>query len=454
MSTSSLKERLTAGLIDFAWREWAQMGVLAAPPPPDRWAQDPEALLLLTLEIGRDDPRLFDEVLDWLVVNQPLMSTRRLRTLCESAEDVRLSEAAVEWALGHQRKRAPKPGQQVANPEPLFRNSGWPVREPDPIFVSFGFLRPPAQRSGKSTRPDAAAPINFTFRLRSLLGVGTRAEAVRYLLTADVESASVADVTASSGFAKRNIQEALTALHSAGVASATTANGEQRYAIDRARWAQLLELEPDELPIYRDWPTLLGTLRRMLRWLARAELDDLSDYLRASQAADLLDEVRPALNRAGILLRARVGGERSWTDLEDAVDTALQSLVPQTPSPRAARFELVEDASGSHRWRLATPAGRVVATSPEGYASERSARAAIARLQSSAPRVDMTVSMDRGAFRWEATADNGRALATSSAEFADAEHAARAARQARELIATADSPEHLSNGASGREARR
>jgi hypothetical protein len=31
-------------------------------------AADPEALLLFTFEVGRNDPRLFDEVLDWLAL--------------------------------------------------------------------------------------------------------------------------------------------------------------------------------------------------------------------------------------------------------------------------------------------------------------------------------------------------------------------------------------------------
>jgi hypothetical protein len=43
------------------------MAVLGAPSGGSRWAQDPEALLISTLEVARDDPRLFDEVLDWLI---------------------------------------------------------------------------------------------------------------------------------------------------------------------------------------------------------------------------------------------------------------------------------------------------------------------------------------------------------------------------------------------------
>src|SRR5205807_386201 len=90
MPTSTLRTHVVDALLSFAWDEWAQLGVLAIPQRSSPWAQDPEALLVFTFEIARDDPRLFDEVLDWLAVNDSLVSTRRLRALCEDATDTRL----------------------------------------------------------------------------------------------------------------------------------------------------------------------------------------------------------------------------------------------------------------------------------------------------------------------------------------------------------------------------
>lgn len=442
MRISALRAQLTSALLDFAWAEWAQMGVLAAAPPPRPWAQDPEALLLLTLEAGRDDPRLFDEVLDWLVRNEPLVSVRRLRSLSDGPEDERLAGAAMEWAARHRRPHGPV-RDRAANDETtesLFHDTDLLGMRPDPIFGAFGFVRPPAEPSGKSREPDLTAPINFAFRLRQLLGVGTRAEAVRFLLTAEIESASVAEVAASSGYAKRNMQEALASLHAAGVAQLGTSGGEQRFAVDRGRWAYLLGLVPDDIPSYRDWPRLLGALRRILRWLKRPDLEALSDYLRASQAADLLDEVRPELNRAGVVLPARLGGERSWSDLEDSIEYALSWLAPGSARERPATFEIVPDASGAHRWRLTTGAGRIVATSAESYVSPGATRAALERLQGAGERLALVATADAGAYRWTMVADNGRVLGASSESFATMRDAERAARDARALIAAATLP--------------
>lgn len=107
----------------------------------------------------------------------------------------------------------------------------FPALRTDAVFSSFGFTRPPVEPSGKSREPDLTAPNNFAFRLRQLLGVGVRAEAVRYLLTADIDSASVADVAQPSGYSKRNVQEALTSLDAAGVVTLASSGGEQRFAV-------------------------------------------------------------------------------------------------------------------------------------------------------------------------------------------------------------------------------
>jgi|SRR5215218_6359611 len=436
MPISALRAQLTSALLEFAWDEWAQMGVFAATKSTHRWAQDPEALLLLTLEVGRDDPRLFDEVLDWWLRNEPLISVRRLRTLCDGPEDARLSGAAAEWVAQQRRPRS-TPHQRdrdADTTEPLFRGANLPGLRTDPVFSAFGFTRAPAQASGKSRQPDVAVPINFAFRLRYLLGVGTRAEAVRYLLTSDVESAAVADVAAPSGYAKRNIQEALSSLQAAGIATAVMTSGEQRFAVDRARWSYLLELAPDRIPSYRDWPRLFGALRRILRWLARPDLEGLSDYLLASQAADLLDQVRPELIRAGVPMPALQSGVRSWSDLEETVEYALLWLSPSSSPTRPAAFEIIDNASGGHRWRLTTASGRIVATSAEPYTSRRTARAAVQRMSQAPEQLSFAVMPDAGAYRWSIVAENGRRLGMSSESFSTSDDAERASRHGRALI--------------------
>src|SRR5215203_5495183 len=122
MPVATARREITAKLRDFAWDQWSQMGVSgAAPNVPERRAADPEALLLFTLEVGRHDPRLFDEVLDWLVLNESLISVQRLRNLCVDDLDRALVEGALGWvSRWHRRARFASKSHSAGPPRGLF----------------------------------------------------------------------------------------------------------------------------------------------------------------------------------------------------------------------------------------------------------------------------------------------------------------------------------------------
>jgi hypothetical protein len=347
MDLSTLSHRLSDRLVAFAWHEWAQMGVSATSSQEHSpWAQDPEALIVFTLEIARAEPRLFDEVLDWLLVNESLLSVRRLRAICVDETDRMLVAAALAW-LARRRPRArlgsgPTPTLPPgATLQPLFRGEG-PVVGEDEDFAAAGFLRPPLSPSHKSRPPDPMAPINLAFRLRQILGVGIRAEVVRMLLSIDVPWTTAQALARSSGYSKRNVHDALASLSTAGVLSTIAVGGEQRYTADRTAWAALLGCPPDALPTHRDWPQLLAPLRLIMRWLLRAEQEALSDYLQASQARDLLEVISPDLGFAGIPVSHSPFPLGTWRDLEDVIERALTTVhssisrpsLTSAPAPR------------------------------------------------------------------------------------------------------------------------
>ena len=97
MDPTTFRDRLNERLLDFAWEEWAQMGISAIPRRESRWAQDPEALIVFTLQVARADPRLFDELLDWMLLNESLLSVRRLRAVCVDGADRALVAGSIGW---------------------------------------------------------------------------------------------------------------------------------------------------------------------------------------------------------------------------------------------------------------------------------------------------------------------------------------------------------------------
>jgi hypothetical protein len=327
MLSSQLKASFEDTLVRFAWEEWAQMGVLATAGLPRPWAQDPEALLIFTFEVARSDPRLFDEVLDWLVTNEQIVSLRRLRSLAVDPEDKALSEAVIAW-LGHQRPKARfasagrAPSRQAL--EPLFFHDRFPIAHRDEIFAEQGWLRPAFAVARKSRSPDLDAPINLSFRLRHLLGLGARAEVVRLLFTMQASGTSTAKLARSAGYTKRNVHEALSSLDKAGAIASLRGGNELRYWIDHDRWSAFLDIrEPIE---HVDWVPLLLSMRRALRWFRSTADAELSDYLVSSSARDLLERIRPDLEEVGFDMPQRRRADTALDDVLDFVNRVSESL--------------------------------------------------------------------------------------------------------------------------------
>jgi hypothetical protein len=317
-------------LLDFVWDEWAQMGVSATAHRESSWAQDPEALLVFTLEVARADPRLFDELLDWTLRNESLLGVRRLRAMCIDETDRALVAATISW-LGRRRPRArlrsSEHSEVPGDLEPVFDGNA-PVGDADPDFAANGLLRPLVQPSYKSQAPDLRSPINFDFRLRAMLGVGIRAEVVRIMLCVHASRMTAGALARASVYAKRNVHDALTGLADAGAISVFTVSGEQRYTIDKPAWAALLGLAPERLPGHREWPQLLAVLRTILRWSRQPDLIEASDYLRASATRQLLEHIRPELAFAGVKTNLRATAAEAPAALEQVVQDILADLHP------------------------------------------------------------------------------------------------------------------------------
>lgn len=326
MQISELRQLIREEALAFAWGQWAQIGVFADTDRRDDWAVDPEALLLFTFEIGRYDPRLFDEVLDWLRENERAISVQRLKNLARDEVDQALVAASLAWVSRYRSNpRFTTTIAAAAGFEPLFPLLAAPVQDFDPAFLGAGFAKAVSPPSRKSTRPRLDAPINFAFRMRELFGTNSRAEIVRYLLTVgapDVPAQLVAEATA---YAKRNVFQTLSALTAAGVVRTITVANERRYSMEREDWAAALAV--DASPLHREWPQLLGAVTRISRFLEGAALDELTEYMRASAARDLMADIERDLLFSGVpVVGGHHPGSAYWNAFAETVRLTLNVL--------------------------------------------------------------------------------------------------------------------------------
>ncbi|MCK5505188.1 MAG: hypothetical protein KAJ10_08500, partial [Thermodesulfovibrionia bacterium] len=249
MSQRDFRDIFLENVIDFLWRQWSALGVLGEAKAEDPWIIDPEALLVFTLEIARYEPRLFDEVMDWLVTNGKWIDIQRLRGILKKDSDTKCClTGAVSGYLASQGQD--RKWQNLArtcmknipeNPENLFRERETKDRElltlieSERTFEKYGFMRNVLHPGKKSREVIPNARTTLRFMLRAFFGIGSRAECILYLLTHDGGHPS--EIADSIGLSIRGTQDALIELSKSSLVL-TRIKGKRKieYWISQERW--------------------------------------------------------------------------------------------------------------------------------------------------------------------------------------------------------------------------
>ena len=319
---------------EFLWSQWGQLGMAGVVQRTDRWAIDPEALLRFTLLFAPRDARLFDETLDWLCVNGRLVSAKRLRNLARDPRERRLMEASLAWAgsyaprlqLWARRRSEATTTEQLAD---LY------IQDPDPRFAAWGFVWPNTEPSGKSIRVDPSHPITLAFRLRLLIGVGARAEIIRYLLTTDGRTSSTSEIAHASGFGRRNVADALSELAEARAVEVGSKSRGQQYSLEVQRWEGLLDFGRAGVPLYVDWIRLLESVWKIVRWFDEDAALDRTEYIRASDARRLVSTIEDDLIATGVKVPpGREAHGVRYTDLFQELVSAVMKMLQASSSER------------------------------------------------------------------------------------------------------------------------
>jgi len=225
----SFKEALDNLLTELVWSLWTELGVAGVQRRHARHAIDPESLIIITADLGDMDPRLRDESMDWCIRYDSFISEVRLRNL------LRAQDEATRNAFGEYAATINANG-----------SARWPVPSgTEPLSFT---------PSGKSL-VDFSRPAVLRLRMRALFGVGARAELLTAFLGEPAASKSASELTAV-GYAKRNVAQILSELHSAGLLQATPIQNRIHYRLTRAdALRKLAEPLPD---YFLDWSTLLS----------------------------------------------------------------------------------------------------------------------------------------------------------------------------------------------------
>src|SRR3989338_8082634 len=182
MSHTNFRLFFLENVLDFLWRQWSCLGVAGGARQEDTWIIDLEALLIFSLRMSRFEPRLFDEILDWLVINGKFIDIQRLRAIMRKQDEVtqRLVSAAACF-ISHESKTYYRKWKALGllkrvdtniQDEILFRtkdDKSYPKsKEESIIFHDYGFLREEFILRKMSRPVSISSASNIRFLLRSL----------------------------------------------------------------------------------------------------------------------------------------------------------------------------------------------------------------------------------------------------------------------------------------------
>ncbi len=331
-SPHSFNARLRELLLDLVWRQWSLLGVAGHAQKDANWIVDLEALVLVTTTHGRSDPRLFDEMLDWLWGHAQWVNVQRLRNIRKRLPlgDEQVLRAIADWLS--QRTTLSKwkvllKDERIApSPEPLFRlpNGGeMPVRgEPDAAFARHGLLRGAIERREMSRTPNPRAAAMLSWKLRSLFGVQARCEFLQWLLTH--ERGHPAEIARATYYFPRTVEDTLREFAASGLVRSAPSGKAVHYWLLPEEWLFLRSWdEPRGFPRWFDWPRLFHLHDKLLHVGAR---EPMSPLLYASELRRSFEEMLPEIDAAGLRTEFQAGLNDTGTEFVAALARDLERL--------------------------------------------------------------------------------------------------------------------------------
>ena len=335
------RQELSELVLTFIWQQWSSIGVMAAGGADRTRAIDPEPLLLLTLEVARQDPRMFDEVVDWLIVNGKWINVVRLSTLLKEdklcspevlgavAATLAEHDRTPKWR-GLAKNLKPSVGKEV---ESLFEKNGKPLflpgSEPDKIFHSYRLLRQPLQTRGLSSPVlQSNTPFwtstNFMFKARALFGVNIRADVFSFLVLQGASNPT--RIARELGYSQRRVQDALADMAAADVFKVRIDGKAKEYSVDSESTLRFLGVSENDVSWF-DWRALSRALVTVWRRAFAIREEGLTPYILESELRKMLSDVKndllTAVPKRRITNRPEVSATTRNKGLLETLDSTL-----------------------------------------------------------------------------------------------------------------------------------
>lgn len=359
MLQTNFKQFFLEETLDFLWRQWSALGVAGGARAEESWVIDPEALLIFSLQIARYEPRLFDEILDWLITNAKWIDSQRLRGILKKKNnETRRLISAVAILVSQEVKTYKRKWQSLGSlakpdermkPESLFftkdgqlypkpgigfgesrvRESTESEKRGAVVFQKYGFMRGPFTHRKMSKSTPINARSNIRFLLRSLFGIGSRSECILYLLTHDGGYPN--EIAQAIGLSVKAIQDTLIELSESRLIL-TVPRGkrkmEYRLSKDTKWWEFLTGMDYNitKKPIWPNWISLFSALESV--WNVFKEVEKTtSQYMKSSKLREAMETISMEFAKSNIGLPVILGRDTKPEVYEEEFNNFIKGVL-------------------------------------------------------------------------------------------------------------------------------
>jgi len=270
-------DNLRTKALGVVWVQWAGIGGLGASRRRPGALVDPEGLMLLSLYLADEEPRLWDFAAGWMVRGSRLISVQRLNNLAATFPELIRGRVGELAALVQQAGRDPRWKMLAVGRVPKLPRPGKVV---DPRRR---LLQPPA----------------LLLRLRSGFGVDVRTDVLGCLLGLAGERATTRRLAEDLGYHPNAVRPAVTAMADARLIERAGSHPAS-YWISPENWARLLGLEA--LPPWWPWKQLFALVVSVLAWRDSSLRKPPSPFVASTQVRALMEDHHTTFERIGIAL--------------------------------------------------------------------------------------------------------------------------------------------------------
>ena len=288
-------------IFECLWNQWSQLGIAGCCQSQEHRIIDPESLLLFSLSVCRFEPRLFDEIIDWLVKNGHIINVQRLVQIQKKYSfdcNAQLSAIAkiltdkttykLKWS-GLSKKYQQKPAK------PLFIDiDGSPMPHPSldyahPDFLDCGLIRGKLNLRGYSQSFDANSHGCVLLKLRALIGINARAEILSLLLSG--KEIHPSEAARRIHYYQKTVQTTLVEMSLSSLILVRQFNRKKMYRIKEGVFDGIIKTNSSQYPKWINWAQLFKISEMLMLNISELCKTNIQEPLLSSELKKLMSSL-------------------------------------------------------------------------------------------------------------------------------------------------------------------